>query len=141
MSKTNLQKIVTVVGEPGLFHLKDYNNKGYFLQPMEGGNIRFFANAHGRVLALGNIDLATTGGSINLMDLFNKMFANTILIPSAEADSSAVWDFFLLIVPELDPKKVAYSHLLKVLTWFFVLHAALLEERLVNEKDDGLTIV
>ena len=115
MKAINLQKIVTVKGSSGLFHLINYNPKGYFLQPFEGGPVRFFSNEKGRILALGNVDLKLKNNeSINLLEVFRKMEKHHI--PNHSASLEALSEYFQKVIPDLDDS-VAPTHLKKVNKW------------------------
>lgn len=134
----NLQKIVSVKGHPGLFHLLNYNTRGYFLQPFTGGQTRFFDNEKGRVLAVGNVDLRLSEGSVNVLDLFRKIDEHSA--PLDVATTEEVRDYFQVIQPNLH-SSVAPSHLLKVLKWYHLIKGHFQETQMVNEEDDGLQIV
>jgi hypothetical protein len=137
MAHINLQKIVSVKGQPGLFHLANYNPKGYFLQPFKGGPVRFFSNEKGKVLAIGNVDLKLKEGSINSLDIFLKMKDTTVL-PS-EASNELMVSFFMELFPDLDPA-VAPSHLEKILKWYHQIFEHEDSSEMINEEDAGLTI-
>jgi len=138
MADINLQKIVSVKGQPGLFHLVNYNPKGYFLQPFEGGPTRFFSNEKGKVLAIGNVDLKLKEGSINSLDIFLKM--KDLAIPGTDSSSKEITDFFKKLAPNLDTS-VASSHLEKFLKWYYLIFENFKSLDMVNEEDDGLTII
>ena len=138
MAHINLQKIVSVKGQPGLFHLTNYNPKGYFLQPFEGGPTRFFSNEKGKVLAIGNVDLKLKEGSINSLDIFLKMKDMPDL--SSELAGEEIVKFFKELIPELDDS-VAPSHIEKVFGWYHLISQHYQTHKLINEEDDGLTIV
>ena len=138
MAHINLQKIVSVKGESGLFHLTNYNPKGYFLQPFEGGPARFFSNEKGRVLAIGNIDLKLKEGSINSLAIFLKIKEKSAL--SAKSSRDQIVHFFNEIISDLDDS-VAASHIEKIFKWYHVIDEHYHGHKLVNEEDDGLTIV
>ncbi len=137
MATINLQKIVAVKGQPGLFHLTNYNPKGYFLQPFKGGPVRFFSNEKGKVLAIGNVDLKLKEGSINSLEIFLKMRETTVLPPETSYD--LVVSFFMELIPDLDPG-VAPSHLEKVLKWYHQIFEHEHSSEMINEEDGGLTI-
>ena len=111
MAHINLQKIVSVKGQSGLFHLTNYNPKGYFLQSFEGGPTRFFSNEKGKVLAIGNVDLKLKDGSINSLDIFLKMKDMPELSPQLAGEE--IVKFFNELIPELDDT-VAPSHIEKI---------------------------
>lgn len=133
----NLQKIVSVKGQPSLYHLVNYNPKGYFLQPFEGGSTRFFSNEKGKVLAIGNVDFKLKEGSINALDILNKIGGD---LPSLDSGQEAITSYFFQIIPDLD-QSIPYSHLEKFLKWAHLLLAGAQQEQIINEADDGLTIV
>lgn len=138
MAHINLQKIVSVKGQAGLFHLVNYNPKGYFLQPFEGGPSRFFSNEKGRVLAIGNVDLKLKEGSINSLDVFLKMKDQKT--PAPDATNEEIEVFFNQLIANLDSSVVS-SHLKKLLAWYYIINEHYTAEKLVNQEDDGLTII
>ncbi len=138
MAHINLQKIISVKGQAGLFHLVNYNPKGYFLQPFEGGPSRFLSNEKGRVLAIGNVDLKLEEGSINSLDIFLKMKDQKT--PSLDATNEEVGVFFNQLIANLDSSVVS-SHLKKILGWYYIINKHYTDEKIVNEEDDGLTII
>lgn len=138
MAHINLQKIVSVKGQSGLFHLTNYNPKGYFLQSFEGGPTRFFSNEKGKVLAIGNVDLKLKDGSINSLDIFLKMKDMPELSPQLAGEE--IVKFFNELIPELDDT-VAPSHIEKVFGWYHLISQHYQTHKLINEEDDGLTIV
>lgn len=138
MARINLQKIVSVKGQPGLFHLLSYNTHGYFLQPFSGGQTRFFSNARDKVLAVGNVDLKLKEGSINSLEIFRKMEKEEVPLNSDSNDKIGV--FFYQLLPDLD-REVAFPHLRKVLKWYHLILEHFQDPELVNEEDDGLSIV
>lgn len=137
MAHINLQKIVSVKGQSGLFHLVNYNPKGYFLQPFEGGPTRFFSNEKGKVLAIGNVDLKLKEGSINSLAIFLKLKDQDT---KSELSSEEITKLFGELIPELD-STVAPSHIEKMFRWYHQISAHFQSHELVNEEDDGLTIV
>ncbi|WP_462252479.1 hypothetical protein [Ekhidna sp.] len=137
MKNINLQKIVAVKGQAGLFHLVNYNPKGFFLQPFEGGVIRFVSNEKGKVLALGNVDLRLANDeSINLLEVFRLMEKETI---SEVHTIEALIDYFHKIA-DLD-KSIAPTHLQKVVKWYSMIVDHFGSNSMVNEEVDGLTII
>ena len=139
MAQINLQKIIAVKGQPGLFHLTNYNPKGYFLQPFEGGPVRFFSNEKGKVLALGNVDLKLSDDqSINLLEVFRLMDKHQV--PVIDTSKQELISFFNELIPNLD-STVATSHLQKTVSWYYKIRELFQEKEIVNEEVDGLTIV
>ena len=135
----NLQRIITVKGQPGLFHLTSYNPKGFFLQPFEGGAIRFFSNEKGKVLAIGNVDLKLQGGqSINLLDVFRLMEKQPV--PHPEVTKEDACQYFATLIRNLD-QTIAPTHLQKVVKWFHLISSEMGLKEMRNEEVDGLSIV
>ena len=135
----NLQRIITVKGQPGLFHLTSYNPKGFFLQPFEGGAIRFFSNEKGKVLAIGNVDLKLQGGqSINLLDVFRLMEKQ--IVPTRDVSKEDAAHYFSVLIDTIDPT-IAPTHLQKVVKWYHLISSEMGLKELRNEEVDGLTII
>ena len=133
----NLQKVVSVKERQGLYLLKGYNSNGYHIQPLEGGPITTISNDKGRVLALGNVDLQLEEGSINLMEVFNRMNQQDMSLEGA-SDLRALFEQF---IPNLSRTAVAESHLKKVWKWYQLLKLYIEAKQVVNVEDEGLTIV
>ncbi|MEM7297684.1 MAG: hypothetical protein AAF391_05395 [Bacteroidota bacterium] len=139
MAAINLQKIISVKGQPGLFNLINYNPKGYFLQSFEGGPIRFFSNEKGKVLAIGNVDLKLENNqSMNLLDVFRVIEKEGEPHPNISGDHLQA--YFHRIIPKLD-RSVALSHLQKVVGWYGKIGELFKEIEMINEEVDGLTII
>jgi len=138
MAHINLQKIISVKGQAGLFHLINYNPKGYFLQPFEGGPTRFFSNEKGKVLAIGNVDLKLKEGSINSLTIFLKLKDQPSLSGNSSREETV--NLFAELFPDLDDS-VAVSHIEKMYGWYRQISDHYHTHEIVNDEDDGLTIV
>jgi hypothetical protein len=138
MDLVNLQKIVSVKGYSGLFHLTNYNPKGFFLQPIEGGSIRFFSNDKGKVFAVGNVDLKLEGDtSINLLNVFQLMEKKPMV--NENTTDKNILDYFTTLIPNLD-QTVPLNSLQKVVSWYSIIITLLISSKeIINEEDDGLT--
>lgn len=133
----NLQEVVSVKDKPGLYLLKSYNPNGYHIQPLVGGQVTTISNEKGRVLALGNVDLKLMEGSINLLEVFRKLNESK----AHESKEVEIRQIFKKIIPNLNDQAVADSHLQKVLKWYLLLQDHVQADQVVNEEDEGLTIV
>jgi len=138
MERINLQKIVSVKGQEGLFDLINYSPKGYFLKPIDGGSTRFFSNEKGKVLAIGNVDFKLCEGSINALNLLNKMMS--VKLPSSDSSRETINLFFNELIPDLDPT-IPFSHKEKFLKWAHLLLPRASSGHIFNEENDGLTII
>jgi hypothetical protein len=141
--KINFQKIVTVIGRPGLYYLKSYNLKGFFVESFENGHVRFISNAKNRVLALGNIDIATIDGSISLLEVFQRMESLQNMFPVEEQNEDSYVGYFEKIVPNYDRKKVYSGSIHKILQWYLFIrdHVVTEFQSAINEEDEKLSIV
>lgn len=133
----NLQKIVSVKGKPGLYFLRSFNPKGYHLQPFNEGRLIFVSNEKSRVLALGNIDLKLKEGSINLLDAFKTLSENEESLRLIKDVDS----LFSHIFPDLDREVIHETHLNRIIKWFQLIQIEFKMSEMVNEEDDGLTVV
>ncbi|MEQ9425316.1 MAG: DUF5606 domain-containing protein [Cyclobacteriaceae bacterium] len=143
MSQLNFQKVVSVTGMSGLYHLRSHNKTGFSIEPLAGGAIKFISNEKDKIVALGNIDLTLNSGSIPLMEVF-KLMNGSNRIPKAEAANSVFSNFFRNLIPDLDGSKVYPSSLRKITGWYVQIVGHLSNasiENSINEKEDGLTIL
>ena len=138
MAQINLQKIVSVKGHQGLFHLLNFNPKGYFLQPFAGGAAKFFANEKGKILAIGNVDLKLKEDSINSLAIFLTL--KDLTLPSLNASREEIDKFFREQFPDL-ADDVAPSQIEKMFRWYLLITEHYHAPQLVNDEDDGLTII
>lgn len=128
---------------PGLYVLKNYNKKGYYLESLESGQIRFVSNSKNKVLALGNIDLVCYDRNVPLRDVFQAMHQAKLPVPRADSLDTEITAFFRSILFGYDESKVFVSILKKLLQWYRILIESNLNdlELYENKKDDGLQIL
>jgi hypothetical protein len=138
MAQINLQKISSIKGHPGLFELMGCSTKGYYLQPFDGGSVRFLTNQKGKVLALGNVDLKLVEGTINALDVFLRMKDQPRLSINSGLDE--INSFFRKLLPDLHDE-VASSHLDKINKWYHLIVDHYQMTDMVNVKNEGLAII
>lgn len=133
----NLQRVISVKGKPGLFLLKSHNSKGFHLSPIEGGPPIFIANAHNKVLALGNIGLLKIeDGSLSLEAIFNTMINSY-----PPNNPNEVEAYFKQHFPSISPT-VKLSHMVKITKWFQLCSRVFGKVAYSNlVENDGLSIV
>mgnify|MGYP000903230675 FL=1 len=73
--KTNLQKILTVSGYPGLFKYVAQANSGVIVESVSDKK-RMVCNMSAKLSSLSDISVFTDEGDVKLQDLFGKMKAS-----------------------------------------------------------------
>ena len=142
--RINFQKIVAITGMPGLYHLKSYNNKGFFVESYINGFTRFISNAKDRVLALGNIDIAIKDGSISLLELFQRMDQYPGRVPDEHGhDEVELSNYFEQVIPNYDREKLFPGNMRKIVQWYTFIKELVLArfEEAINEADEKLPVV
>ncbi len=117
----DFQKLIIVTGTPGLFLLKSHNEKGFYLESFDTKAVKFVPNAPGKVVALGNIDIATHDGPVSLESVLKKINTFEGNIPDPKASSDELARFFKQIEPNYNEGMVYPSVITKILKWHLLL--------------------
>lgn len=139
--KTDLQQILSITGEPGLFRYVAQARNGMIAESMLTGRRSVFG-PHAKVSSLSDISIYTEDGETPLKDVLLKM--KEILgednAPDPKSDSKVLKEFFAKAIPGYDGDRFYVSHMKKVVTWYNVLkqYASLdFEEPGENSEEAG----
>lgn len=117
--KTDLKKIVSISGQPGLFLYVAQANRGLIVESLQTKR-RMAVGASARVSALSDISVYTTSEEIPLRQVFENI--HNLLGDeeplSSKADPKQIKAFFEKALPDYDEDRFYVSHMKKVLDWY-----------------------
>ena len=120
--KTNLQKILAITGEQGLFTYVSQARNGMIAESMLTGRRSVFG-PHAKVSSLSDISIYTEDGETPLKEVLLKMkdVLGEADAPDAKSDSKVIKEFFDKALPGYDADRFYVSHMKKVVTWYNLL--------------------
>ena len=120
--KTNLQKILSVAGQPGLFSYLTQANAGVVVESLATKK-RTVCGMSMRISSLSDISVFTEEGEVSLETMFEKMKEKLgeQAAPSAKSNPEELKKFFGEVLPDYDRDKFYVSHMKKVVEWYNVL--------------------
>ena len=120
--KTDLQQILSVTGEPGLFRYVSQARNGMIAESLLTGRLTVFG-PHAQVSSLSDISIYTDEGETPLKDVLLKMKdeLGEDSAPDAKADAGTLRAFFDKVLPGYDADRFYPSHMKKVVSWYNVL--------------------
>ena len=120
--KTNLQKILSVAGQPGLFSYLTQANAGVVVESLATKK-RTVCGMSMRISSLSDISVFTEEGEVSLETMFGKMKEKLgeQAAPSAKSNPEELKKFFGEVLPDYDRDKFYVSHMKKVVEWYNVL--------------------
>ena len=124
MEKTDLKKVLSVSGQPGLWQYLAQAKNGVIVESyVTKHRTQFGSNA--RITTLEDVSIYTNSGEVTLKQVFLDMKAKLgdKEAPSSKSDEKAIKAFFAEVIPEYDQDKFYVSHMKKVLDWYNVLNA------------------
>lgn len=128
MDKTNLQKILSIAGQQGLFRFVNQANAGVIAESMLTGKRSMFG-MNARLTSLSDISIYTQDQEISLREVLEKMKAHLgeESAPLAKDGSQKVVALFEEVLPDYDRDRFYFSHMKKVCEWYNLLkeHASL----------------
>lgn len=120
--KTDLQKILAVTGEQGLFRYISQARNGMIAESFITGRRKVFG-PHAKVSSLSDISIYTEEGETPLKDVLLKM--KEILgednAPDPKSDAKVLKAFFEKALPGYDEDRFYPSHMKKVVSWYNLL--------------------
>lgn len=120
--KTDLQKILAVTGEQGLFRYVSQARNGMIAESFITGRRKVFG-PHAKVSSLSDISIYTEEGETPLKDVLLKM--KEILgddnAPDPKSDEKVLKAFFGKALPGYDEDRFYPSHMKKVVSWYNLL--------------------
>lgn len=140
MEKTNLQKILAVSGQPGLFHFIAQANAGVIAESLSSKTRNMFGMS-AKLTSLSDISIYTQSEEVSLIFVFEKM-KETLgeeYAPEAKSKPEELKAFFEKVLPDYDRERFYISHMKKVVDWYNLLkkYASLDFEK--PEKEESTT--
>jgi hypothetical protein len=120
--KTNLQKILSIAGQPGLYSYLTQANAGVVVESLATKK-RTVCGMSMRISSLSDISVFTEEGEVSLETMFEKMKEKLgeQVAPSAKSNPEELKKFFGEVLPDYDRDKFYVSHMKKVVEWYNVL--------------------
>lgn len=126
-NSSDFEKVVAVVGKPGLYLLRARTSRGYLLEPLEHHkpHSMMFVPATGKLIHLHRTGLYVRGGeqdTIPLREVFARLSIFKGKLP-VDAEPAVQLQFLQKLIPQLDTGRVYPGDAKKVLRWYSILRA------------------
>lgn len=120
----SLDKIISISGKPGLYHLRSKTRSGFIAESVTDGRKMPIGMRH-NVSVLSEIAIYTLSGEMPLRDIFLKIKEKENGGPAIDHKSSKddLEAYFFEIVPNFDEDRVYASDIKKVVQWYNLLQA------------------
>ena len=120
--KTDLQKVLSISGEQGLYNYISQARSGMISESLITKKRSVFGHAS-KVSSLSDIAIYTEEGEMPLKEVFEKMRAHLgeESAPDAKVDQKVLIKFFSEVVPGYDADRFYPSHMKKVVQWYNIL--------------------
>lgn len=117
--KTNLQKILSVSGQAGLFLFINQANSGVIVESLSSKKRSLFG-MQSRMTSLSDISIFTTEEELPLQKVLEAMrdYLSSEEAPSAKADPAVLKEFFDKVIPNYYRDRFYVSHMKKVVEWY-----------------------
>ncbi|MFA6334081.1 MAG: DUF5606 domain-containing protein [Bacteroidales bacterium] len=139
--KTNLQKILSISGQPGLFLYISQANAGVIVESLSTKKRGIFGMS-ARLTSLSDISVYTTEEEVPLHKILSKMheLLQDNAAPDPKSNPEVLKKFFADVLPDYDRDKFYVSHMKKVIEWYNALaEYASLDFELPEESKDETT--
>ena len=138
--KTDLSKILSISGHPGLYLYIAQARNGAIAESLSDRKRSSFPLSS-RMTTLADISIYTTEGEMKLKDVFLKMKESLDggEAPSPKASADEIKAVFAKAVPNYDADRFYVSHMKKVVDWYNCLlkYASLDFETPEEKEEDG----
>ncbi|HNR28403.1 MAG TPA: DUF5606 domain-containing protein [Bacteroidales bacterium] len=124
--KTDLSKILSVGGQPGLHRYLTQSSGGVVVESLSDGK-RKWMGPSARMTSLSDISVYTqTDEELKLQDVFVSMkeYLKDEQAPAPGKDPAEMAAFFEKVIPQYDRNRFYPSHMKKVLEWYNLLKSA-----------------
>lgn len=120
--KTDLQKILSISGEQGLWQFVSQAKNGIIAESMLTGVRKTFGMT-AKVTSLSDISIYTDDEEMPLREVLLKMNGKLAdaSAPDAKSDNRTLVSFFESVIPEYDHDRFYVSHMKKVVAWYNVI--------------------
>lgn len=117
--KTDLQKILSISGEQGLWQFVSQAKNGIIAESMLNGSRKTFG-IQAKVTSLADISIYTEDEEMPLRSVLLKMKEKLQEsdAPDAKSDNKILVAFFESVIPEYDHDRFYVSHMKKVVQWY-----------------------
>lgn len=117
--KTDLRKILSISGQPGLFQYLSHANAGAIVESIVTKK-RSCCGMSARLTALSDISIFTETDEIRLQQVFEKMkeYLGEKDAPSSKSDAKVIKELFENVLPDYDRDRFYVSHMKKVVDWY-----------------------
>jgi hypothetical protein len=136
--QTDIQKIVSVAGQPGLYRYLSQARHGIIVESIKDGK-RTCVPASIKVSSLAEITIyAENNDDLLLKEIFLKIKEKTggEKAISHKSSQEELMAFFQEIVPEYDREKVYPYHVEKIIEWYNILQENQLLDFAEDKKDE-----
>jgi len=119
MSKTDLKKILSVSGEPGLFRFIAQANAGVIAESLATGKRNMYG-INSRITTLSEISIYTNNEEVSLMNVFENIsgVVGEGFAPEPKSSPEVLKAFFEKVLPDYDRDRFYVSHMKKVVDWY-----------------------
>lgn len=117
--KTNLQKILSISGQPGLFLYISQASAGVIVESLTTKKRGIFG-INSRLTSLSDISIYTTEEEIPLRKILEGMHESLQenLAPDSKSTPEVLKEFFTEVLPDYDRDRFYLSHMKKVVEWY-----------------------
>lgn len=139
--KTDLTKILSIGGQPGLYLYLAQSNGGVVVESLTDSK-RKWMGPSARMTSLSDISVySQTEDEIKLSEVLTRMktFLKDEQAPVPGTGAQEMAAFFEKVIPEYDKERFYPSHMKKILDWYDILKAADRLEFEAPEEDAGGT--
>ena len=118
----NLRGLVAVTGKPGLYKLIGQNKNGFVIESLDDQPVRLIVNISTTKMAtLEDITVFGEEDEIRLIEVLDRMKADSNNIPEPKADGNTLRTFFREVAPDHDESRVYTSDIKKIITWYGII--------------------
>ena len=116
-------KLISISGFPGLYKVVARSANGFIVESLADGK-KMPAYPHYKISTLEDISVYTTGETVPLKAVLNKMYEkhNGAVGPDHKGEEGSLTSYFKEILPDYDPQKVHFSDIRKLVSWYNILH-------------------
>lgn len=120
--KTDLQKILSISGESGLFLFLSQTKGGIIAESLVTKKRSSFG-INAKITALSDISIYTINEEVPLKSLLEKMNETLSgeIAPDPKSKPEVLADFFQKVLPDYDKDRFYHSHMKKVVGWYNIL--------------------
>src|SRR5690554_3179891 len=117
-----LNKVLSIVGKPGLYELKAQTRGGFIAQPIGGGN-KLAVNMRHNVSLLSEIAIYTYGEEVPLKEVFQKIKEKEDgkEAISHKESKAKLAEYFREVMPDFDEDRVYPNDIKKIIHWYNIL--------------------